>query len=222
MRAQHFWLELMSFYTADELLVGDATRKDRRVMRANVGWGMRGKTPVVRDTILTRGDSVSAFTLFSHKGFESWRYTRANFNARSWQVEAEILRLPASNSHSSCMARALSQRAMDEMLFTRRADGTRLINQFECLLLDNASIHKDPEYLLKLKTRIQVKFLPPYCFEFSPLDNGAYGLVVRFLKAPENADLYGSQPIEVGLDAAFKSVDEDSARWCFHNCRYYF
>ena len=40
-KAQYFWLEIMSFYTADQLLVLDETAKDRRASRADVGWGLR-------------------------------------------------------------------------------------------------------------------------------------------------------------------------------------
>ena len=43
-----------------------------------------------------------------------------------------------------------------------------------------------------------------YCYHLSPLDNGAYGLIVGFHKA--HADLYGQRPIEAGMSAAFRSV----------------
>ena len=72
-RAQHFWLEVMTFYTADQLLVEDETAKDLRNTRTNVGWGLRGVTPLVRDDFITRGGRVSALTLFSYRGFEAWR-----------------------------------------------------------------------------------------------------------------------------------------------------
>jgi len=85
-KAQYFWLELMSFYTAEEVLVEDETAKDKRAMRSTVGWGLRGQTPVVRDPYLTRGTRTSATTLFSHRGFEDWRYTQKTFRAESWQV----------------------------------------------------------------------------------------------------------------------------------------
>ena len=106
------------------------------------------------------------------------------------------------------------------MLLQPRADGTTLASEFACLIKDNASIHKEPTFLHKLKSHIQVKFIPAYCFHLSPLDNGAYGLVVRWLKA--NAHRYGHEPIEQQLSRAFRAVTGDQARWCFHNCRYYF
>ena len=113
-----------------------------------------------------------------------------------------------------------AQVAMEEMLLSPQEDGSTLASKFQCLILDNASIHKDKEFLLKLKTHIQVKFIPPYCYHLSPLDNGAYGYVVGFLKA--NSDFYADKPIEVALDAGFRSVGGDAARMCFHNCRYHF
>ena len=83
------------------------------------------------------------------------------------------------------------------MLIEPRADGTTLASEFPLMILDNASIHKEATYLHKLRTHIQVKFIPPYCFRLSPLDNGACGLVVRWLRA--NAHLYGHESIEQQL-----------------------
>ena len=76
----------MTFYTADELLVEDETAKDLRAIRANVGWGLRGHCPHVRDEFLTRGGRTSALTLFSHLGFEAWRFTPKTFNSITYQV----------------------------------------------------------------------------------------------------------------------------------------
>ena len=106
------------------------------------------------------------------------------------------------------------------MLLQPHANGTTLASEFSCLLKDNASIHKEPAFLHKLRSHIQVKFIPPYCFHLSPLDNGAYGLVVRWLKA--NAHKYGHEPIDTQLTRAFRMVGPRAARWCFHNCKYRF
>jgi hypothetical protein len=43
-------------------------------------------------------------------------------------------------------------------------------------------LHKDEDFILKMKTHIHVMFIPPYCYHLSPLDFGAYGLVERFLR----------------------------------------
>lgn len=85
-KARDFWMELMTYYTADQLLVLDETAKDRRNLRPNIGWGLRGVTPYVRDWHLTRGGRVSALTLFSSRGFEDWRMTKGTFNMSAFQV----------------------------------------------------------------------------------------------------------------------------------------
>ena len=64
------------------------------------------------------------------------------------------------------------QTSVDQMMMTVRADGTTLASEFSCLILDNASIHNDEDFILKMKTHIHVMFIPPYC----------YGLVERFLR----------------------------------------
>mgnify|MGYP007111539745 CR=1 FL=1 len=57
------------FYTAEDLLVEDETAKDRRAMRAAIGWGLRGVTPVVRDSMST--------TLADAPRPRMWRSTKA-------------------------------------------------------------------------------------------------------------------------------------------------
>ncbi|KOO35943.1 hypothetical protein Ctob_016485 [Chrysochromulina tobinii] len=79
-------MELMTYYTADQLLVLDETAKDRRNLRPNIGWGFRGITPYVRDWHLTRGGRISALTLFSSRGFEDWRMTKGTFNTSAFQA----------------------------------------------------------------------------------------------------------------------------------------
>ena len=109
---------------------------------------------------------------------------------------------------------------MYEMLMQPSTAGVTLASRFGCLILDNASIHKDSEFLLRMRSHIQVKFIPPYCYHLSPLDFGAYGLVTRFLKA--NADLYGRECMEDQLSRAFRGLGPEQARFCFHQCRYRF
>ena len=122
-------------------------------------------------------------------------------------------------------------------------ESAALASRFLLLLLDNASIHGNDAYLRKLMRHIDVKFIPPYCYHLSPLDNGAFGCewyrcvphgrwrvspharvcpllvvradVVRFLRA--HSDYYSNYPIERGLDDAFASVDASTARYCFYN-----
>ena len=218
-KAQAFWTQITTFYTLDQLLVGDETSKEPGCMRSPRCWGQMGITPYERDTVLSRGRRVSALTYFSTWGFEEWRYTQNTFTATTFQE------------------------ASDEMLLTEDAQGNTLASRFLLLLLDNASIHGNDAYLRKLMRHIDVKFIPPYCYHLSPLDNGAFGCewyrcvphgrwrvspharvcpllvvradVVRFLRA--HSDYYSNYPIERGLDDAFASVDASTARYCFYN-----
>ena len=49
------------------------------------------------------------------------------------------------------------------------------------VILDNARIHKDPGFVREINAAGGiVRFLPPYCFDLTPLDNGAFGMVKRF------------------------------------------
>ena len=152
-RAAAFWTMINTFYSLHRLLVGDETAKHKGVLRRHRGWGPVGVPSFDRDLVLTRSKSVSALTYFSMRGFEDWRYTERTYNMQAWQA------------------------ATDEMLLTPKPElnNETLAEQFDAVLLDNASIHKDENYIRKLNTYIKVLFIPPYCYHLSPLDNGAYG-----------------------------------------------
>ena len=45
-KALDFWIKINTRYKADEILVVDETAKDRRMLRSDFGWGVRGKTPL--------------------------------------------------------------------------------------------------------------------------------------------------------------------------------
>ena len=96
------------------------------------------------------------------------------------------------------------------MMMTVRADGTTLASEFSCLILDNASIHKDEDFILKMKTHIHVMFIPPYCYHLSPLDFGAYGLDERFLR--KMGEDFGEHNIEDSLALALESVPDEQAK----------
>ena len=120
-------------------------------MRRVRGWGSMGVAPHERDAVLTRGRRTLALTHFSSRGFEDWRFTSRTFTMTKWQ------------------------HATTEMLLTPDEHGDTLASKFTLLLLDNATIHKDSEYLRRLRRHINVHFIPPYCYHLSPLDNGAFG-----------------------------------------------
>lgn len=54
-----------------------------------------------------------------------------------------------------------------------------------------------------------VFFSPPYRFDTTPLENGAFGLVKRYLQ--EHSEILLQQPLERVLDYAFESVTRGSA-----------
>ena len=43
-KAREFWLEIMTFYTAEQLLVVDETAKDRQALANSMAWSFRGRT----------------------------------------------------------------------------------------------------------------------------------------------------------------------------------
>lgn len=150
-----------------------------------------------------RGLRLSALCLLSIQGFEDWRftehtYTTALFNYATLGDDKDwgMLSLPRA-----------------------RHGGLSLIERFPLLLIDNARIHTSDEFeqAVRAKGGI-VKFLPPYCWNLSPLDNGAFGLVVRYLEV--NAARLSRVPLSDALAEAFLSVTPDAARYCYRNCGY--
>lgn len=195
-----FWTYMMTFYTAEEILASDETAKDRGMYWQTHGWGPVNGTVYAHQMYLSDGGRVSALNMFSVKGFLDWRYTACTFDSARW-IDA-----------------------MRDMLLTRRADGTCLADDYRVLIIDRASIHTSKEamqFIEHLRLLIEVKFIPTKCaMRRSPLDNGGYGWVVRFLQA--NNIFFAHLPIEYGLDAAFRAMPESAARWCYHNCEYFF
>jgi hypothetical protein len=87
------------------------------------------------------------------------------------------------------------------------------------VILDNASIHHGFEFVLRVnQLGGLVLFTPPYCFDTTPLDNGAFGLVKRYLQ--RHSDIFDQVPLERALDRAFESVTPGDARFCFRQCGY--
>lgn len=83
------------------------------------------------------------------------------------------------------------------------------------LIMDNASIHHCLELLPLVNTAGGILlYTPPYCFDCTPLDNGAFGWVKRYLQQH---------------DLLFRTVDMDG-RWhwtkpsadCAHGTRAHF
>ena len=86
------------------------------------------------------------------------------------------------------------------------------------VLLDNASIH-DHDQITAFVEALggKVRFLPPYAFKLTPLDNGAFGMVVRYLQRhfARLSQTVNGGDIRDALDDAFlHAVDRRGARMC--------
>ena len=85
--------------------------------------------------------------------------------------------------------------------------------------MDNASIHHCPELLpLCNAAGVILLYTPPYCFDCTPLDNGAFGWVKRYLQ--KHAGTFAYTSLELALDMAFRRVRPRHARSFFRNCVY--
>ena len=87
------------------------------------------------------------------------------------------------------------------------------------VILDNASIHKSR----RLKRMIrraggEVLFTPPYGWDCTPLDHGAFGIVKRRLQREGARIAQGS--MRRGLDRALSRIGPSAAAYCFANCGY--
>lgn len=94
------------------------------------------------------------------------------------------------------------------------------------VVLDNASIHRSRAFVDAVFDRgAHVLFTPPYCWDLTPLDNGAFGKVKLYLLKNSlsivNLGLNTRDALEAALLWAvpYKSA---SARQCVHNCGYEF
>ena len=87
------------------------------------------------------------------------------------------------------------------------------------LIMDNASIHKTPEFLALIRdARIQVEFLPPYSPDFNPIKLSFAILkawIRRNIKLAENFSTFG-----VFLRYAVEQIDSELAKCQFKGCGY--
>ena len=170
-RANEWLREVLTYYSAKELGVLDETSKDYDVLKGSYGYSLRGSTCSAHDQHLShKVTRMSALCLYTvENGFTDWAFTSGNYNKDYFlQVTTEyftdwrgIRRPPMSLPHIK--------------------PGQRRC----CLiLLDNASIHHCHEFDKRVTAipGASVRFIPPYCHALSPLDNGAFGALVRWLQ----------------------------------------
>ena len=88
------------------------------------------------------------------------------------------------------------------------------------VILDNAKIHHTHEFVrLVNEAGGMVLYTPPYCFDCTPLDNGAFGRVKQYLE--KHSEIFNQVSLEEALDKAFdEAVSRRSARKFFRLCNY--
>ena len=88
------------------------------------------------------------------------------------------------------------------------------------IILDNASIHKSRRFQRMIRRAGGVvHYTPPYAYDRTPLDNGTFGIVKRYLQ--RHGQAISRRDIRYGLDKAFRRIGERAARYCFRNCGYH-
>ena len=91
--------------------------------------------------------------------------------------------------------------------------------------MDNSRTHdKDEVRAIVQSFGLEAIFLPPYAFKLTPLDNGAFGKVVRYLRGRRNKVLTEAvidSDVRAALDDAFlNAVGPADALECMANCGY--
>jgi transposase len=190
-RIASFVVELMTFCSIDEIIVIDETSKDRSHLRGTFGWSARGCPPIERHLLHHRDQRVSALVAMSVRGMEDWRFTAGTYDTERFEDAAREILIDSG-----------------------------LVPIFPNVLMDNASIHKQSFEDEIAAAGGRVWRVPPYsASSTSPLDNGGFGLVVRYLHfhAHELAHL----PMVQALDIALRQCcSPAAARYCFYNCGY--
>lgn len=90
------------------------------------------------------------------------------------------------------------------------------------VLIDNASIHWSAEFLRRIEEKgALLLFTPPYCWDLTPLDNGAFGMVKRWLMDHAKRLDSFQYTTRQALDEAFhEAVSPSAARSFFYECGY--
>lgn len=126
-------------------------------------------------------------------GFLAWEFTKGTFNRERFMAASESVVLDHVGMYP----------------------GPRSV-----VLIDNASIHRTTDFVDQVNLRGGiVLFTPPYCWDLTPLDNGAFGAVKRFLQSRMILIRDGDIDMEVALDVAFReAVSPRDARRCWYQC----
>ena len=178
------WLaEILTFFDLSQLVCLDETSKDLGALKGSFGYSLRGTPCVCHDLpALSHGTRISALTVFTpYEGFLDWALTTGTFTT-------DLFVHVTTEQHLDHHGKIRGPILLDHL---SAYPGYR-----SCVLLDNASIHgnvhkanrpsKDARFVARLAERgAVVRYIPPYCWFLSPLDNGAYGRLVAWLRANE-------------------------------------
>ena len=204
-RAVEWLADLISDYPLGDCVFLDETSKDLGVLKGSFGFALRGHGCCATDLpALTHGSRVSMLNIFSPWcGFLDHVFTDGTFNT---ELFTHVTTEPFVD-HNGDLRRPI-------LLDYVQAWGVK------CVILDNASIHKDK--LGRFEARLaavgcEVRYQPAYCWWLSPLDNGAYGRIVTWMRASENATLVSSLPIRMVLEAAMAATIGEDEAW--NTCR---
>jgi len=204
------WLaEVLTYHSVEELGVLDETSKDLDALKGDYGYSLRGTICSAQDQALELNQvRISALCLYTvEDGFLDYAFTPKTFTKEGFlHVTTEyfrdwrgVLRPPMLLQHLDARRRRCS-----------------------CVLLDNASIHHCHEFVDRIAAkRCVVRYIPPYCHFLSPLDNGAFGALVRWLRS--HWQYVQSVGIERSMVDGMHDLNGDGgrlARYCFRNCRY--
>jgi len=188
-----FWSKIVRRYSKKQLFFWDETAKDERAMRRSFGYAALGKAPIAVGKLYNRGARYSSCVAMDKNGIVAWKQTTGTFNRERFLDAARRL-----------------------VRHVRPFPGRRSV-----VIMDNASIHKSRRLRRMIELRGgRLLFTPPYAFDRTPLDNGAFGLVVRFLK--KHSRLIERTGLCAGLNEAFRSIRRKQAKYCFRNCDYHF
>ena len=140
-----------------------------------------------------RGQRCSALCGFDIEGFVGWYITKGTFDSERFVEGVKQTVIP----------------------YIEPFPGKRSV-----VILDNAKIHHCDEFaaLVRQAGGI-VLFTPPYCFDCTPLDNGAFGKVRQYIMKE------GSTLNQVQLERALQRALEEAvqprdARRFFRQCMY--
>ena len=171
------------------LLTTTVRSRTGRALKGSFGYAALGESPIAENGLYPRGKRISSLCSFDITGFVDWVHTDGTYNRQRFRVAA-------------------------------RHAVVRHVRPGTVVILDNARIHKDPGFVREVNAAGGiVRFLPPYCFDLTPLDNGAFGMVKRYLQ--KHAWLVEEVGIEHALDRAFRKMGGGKiGRYCFRNCGY--